>query len=202
MGALEGKARIGKMKSVVDVLAEMGRIPSVEPTQALWEAVMGENPSRFGGSDHPAENVSWDDSQEFIEKLNALPEVKASGLTYRLPTEEEWEYACRAGSTGDYCKLADGTEITEKTLGRVAWYESNCDETHPVGKKGANAFGLYDIHGNVWEWTATADGGCRMIRGGGWGSNADGCRAQCRNRSLSSDRRGIFLGVRLAADGR
>ena len=85
--------------------------------------------------------------------LNSMPEVKKSGLTFRLPTEKEWEYACRAASTGDYCKLADGTEITKGTLGDVAWYEDNSGKkTHPVGQKKPNAFGLHDMHGNVLEW--------------------------------------------------
>ena len=94
-------------------------------TQAQWEAVMGVNPSEFEGADNPVENVSWDDCQAFLEKLTAHPAARASGLVFRLPTEEEWETACRAGSTNDYCRLADGTEITEATLGRVAWSNGN-----------------------------------------------------------------------------
>ena len=97
------------------------RMGKYEVTQAQWEAVMGENPSEFKGANHPVENVSWDDCQAFLAKLNAHPFARASGLVFRLPTEEEWETACRAGSTNDFCRLADGTEITEATLGRVAW---------------------------------------------------------------------------------
>ena len=114
------------------LVAEMVQIPGrdfrmgkYEVTQAQWEAVMGENPSEYKGADHPVENVSWDDCQAFLEKLNAHPAARASGLVFRLPTEEEWEFACRAGSTNEYCRLADGTEITEATLGRVAWFEEN-----------------------------------------------------------------------------
>ena len=114
------------------LVAEMVQIPGrdfrmgkYEVTQAQWEAVMGENPSYFKGADHPVECVSWDDCQAFLEKLNAHPAARASGLVFRLPTEEEWEAACRAGSTNDYCRLADGTEITEATLGRVAWFDEN-----------------------------------------------------------------------------
>ena len=101
------------------------RMGKFEVTQAQWEAVMGENPSYFKGADHPVENVSWDDCQAFLEKLNAHPAARATGLVFRLPTEEEWETACRAGSTNDFCRLADGTEITEATLGRVAWFDEN-----------------------------------------------------------------------------
>ena len=177
------------------------RMGKYEVTQAQWEAVMGENPSKFKGADHPVENVSWDDCQAFLEKLNAHPAARASGLVFRLPTEEEWETACRAGSTNAYCRLADGTEITEATLGRVAWFDENLstrprwlsrflafaerlvDRVHevdwsetlshkPVGRKEPNAWGLHDMHGNVWEWTETADGVNRVYRGGCWLSSA------------------------------
>jgi formylglycine-generating enzyme required for sulfatase activity len=134
--------------------------------------------------------------------LNSMPEVKKSGLTFRLPTEKEWEYACRAGSTGDYCKLADGTEITKGTLGDVAWYENNSgSKTHTVGQKKPNAFGLYDMHGNVWEWCEDlfqAGDSRRVYRGGGWGSSSRYCAAG--NRFISyPDNRYDILGFRLAA---
>lgn len=148
-----------------------------EVTQALWKAVMGDNPSDFKGADRPVENVSWNDCQKFLEKLNALPEVKASGHVYRLPTEDEWMFACRAGATGDYCKLADGTEITEKTLGEVAWYDRNSPfRTEPVGTKKPNAFGLYDMNGNVRELTSTASG-YRSHCGGSWCDDVYRCTA-------------------------
>ena len=169
-----------------------------EVTQALWFAVMGENPSEFKGADRPVENVSWDDCQKFLEKLNALPEVKASGKTYRLPTADEWEFACRAGATGDYCKLADGTEITGETLGEVAWFDENSDtKTHPVGQKKPNAFGLYDMHGNAWEWTSTAVGRFRVCCGGSWMNRAYGCEAGRRPSGNPVDRDN-GLGFRLA----
>ena len=173
-----------------------------EVTQAQWQAVMGENPSEFKGDLNPVEYVSWDDCKKFLEKLNSMPEVKASGLTFRLPTEKEWEYACRAGSTGDYCKLADGTEITESTLGEVAWYVDNSNyKTHPVGQKKPNAFGLYDMHGNVWEWCEDlylAGGSLRVNRGGSWISSSGDCQASYRFFYIPGGR-GNALGFRLAA---
>jgi formylglycine-generating enzyme required for sulfatase activity len=205
------------------------RMGKYEVTQAQWEAVMGENPSVFKGADHPVENVSWDDCQAFLEKLNAHPAARASGLVFRLPTEEEWETACRAGSTNAYCRLADGTEITEATLGRVACFEKNVstrprwlagfldfaeqlvdrvhevdwsekDSHHPVGRKEPNAWGLHDMHGNVWEWTETAetDGRNRGIRGGSWDYPAWDCATSTWDCYWPSYRRND-LGFRLCA---
>ncbi len=117
-----------------------------EVTQGQWRAVMGNNPSRFQscGDDCPVEQVSWDDAQEFIRTLNA----KEGEEKYRLPTEAEWEYACRAGSRSAYAFGGDAGR-----LGEYAWYGGNCGQkTHPVGQKGPNVWGLYDMHGNVWEW--------------------------------------------------
>ena len=206
------------------------RMGKYEVTQAQWEAVMGENPSHYKGADHPVECVSWSDCQAFLEKLNAHPAARTSGLVFRLPTEEEWEFACRAGSTNDYCRLADGTEITEATLGRVAWYVDNVwtrprwlarflafaervvdrvhevdwDETtthKPVGWKEPNAWGLHDMHGNVWEWTETADGVARVGRGGSWYFSARDCESSNRSGGSPSYRYSN-LGFRLCASGR
>lgn len=179
-GGSEGSAKhIAQLDK--DMVAIPGRnyaICKFEVSQALWEAVMGENPSRIKEADRPVENVSWNDCQRFLKKLNALPEVKAAGVIYRLPTADEWEYACRAGAAGDYCRLVDGTEITSDTLGTVAWYKDNSGEvTHPVGQKKPNAFGLYDMHGNVLEWTSTAGGHYRVGCGGSWHDNAYKCEA-------------------------
>ncbi len=141
-----------------------------EVTQALWEAVTGENPARFKGVDNPVNNVSWDDCQAFLVKLNEM----YPGRDFRLPSEEEWEYACRAGSTGWYGLVADGRE---GELDKIAWYKSNSgDKSHPVGQKEPNAFGLYDMHGNVSEWTTTVNGYQMVYRGG----NAFQGRASCR----------------------
>ena len=173
-------ANLKRAEAVVPfIISGMVQIPDknymmskTEVTQRQWVAVMGENPSHFKGSDNPVESVSWDDCQEFLKKLNALPSVKGSGLVFRLPTAEEWEYACLAGATGDYCKLADGTEINEGTVDDVAWYGDNAGgagQTHPVGQKEPNAFGLYDMLGNVSEWcedlSEAGGGSTRLNRG-------------------------------------
>ncbi len=177
-------------------------IGKYEVTQGQWDAVMGNNPSGFKGADLPVENVSWNDCHDFIRKLNALPEVKKSGWKFRLSTELEWEYACRAGSTGNYCKLADGTDITDDSLDEVAWYNGNSTlKTHPVGKKKPNAFGLYDMSGNVWEWCE--DRYCsgdsqRVFRGGSCGRDSGDCRASFRGYGIPDDRANS-LGFRLAA---
>ncbi len=189
-----------------DVTVQMVRVPGgiwfgrTEVTQAQWEAVMGGNPSHFKGADLPVENVSWNDCQEFLKRLREIPSVKASGLSFRLPTEEEWERACLAGGSGSYCELADGTEITEKTLDRVAWYDHGFQETtQPVGTKEPNAYGLFDMLGNVEEWTQTAGDECRVRRGGSWSNPAWYCKATLRN-WLDTDSRFPSLGLRLCAE--
>ncbi len=166
-----------------------------EVTQGQWKVLMGDNPSHFKdcGDNCPVEQVSWERTQEFIQKLNA----KGEGV-YRLPTEAEWEYACRAGTTGDF---------NGNNLDKIAWYEKNAgDKTNPVGQKQANAFGLYDMHGNVSEWTADwfgnyqsgsvtdpkgpVSGKTRVYRGGnyfsfngGWGLPSAGRASESPNYS-------------------
>lgn len=115
-----------------------------EVTQAQWKAIMGNSPNTFKGDNRPVENVSWNDAQEFVRKLNA----KEGGSKYRMPTEAEWENACRAGSGGKWCFGDD-----EGWLGEFAWHSGNSgSHTHPVGQKKPNSWGLFDRHGNVWEW--------------------------------------------------
>ena len=153
----EIRRAVGKLEAgMVAIPGRDFEIGKFEITQGIWEPIAGFNPSEKKGEDLPVSNVTLSDIEEFLENLNALPEVRASGKKYRLPTAEEWEYACLAGGTNGFCRLADGTQITEETLGEVAWFGSNSgDAPHPVCKKNPNAFGLYDMHGNVAEWTST-----------------------------------------------
>jgi formylglycine-generating enzyme required for sulfatase activity len=157
-------------------------------TQAQWIAVMRKNSSRFQGEHHPVENVSWEDVQEFIRWLNA----REGGKQYRLPTEAEWEYAARAGSMTIY---SSGDDVSQ--LGEHAWYATSAGGvTHPVGQLRPNAWGLYDMYGNVWEWVqdwygaypteAVTDpqgpslGSIRVLRGGSWRSGSKDCRSANR----------------------
>jgi formylglycine-generating enzyme required for sulfatase activity len=184
----------------------MGRY---QVTQAEWRVVMGSSPSKFEGDDLPVETVSWDDVQQFLHKFNAITD----GCTYRLPTEAEWEYACRADSTAEYC-FGDNKD----ELGQYAWYEGNSENsTHRVGEKDPNVWGLYDMHGNVWEWCqdtyqgnyedAPADGSAwevesdykvRVLRGGAWNAPAKNCRSAFRRRNAQGNR-GYHDGFRVVA---
>jgi formylglycine-generating enzyme required for sulfatase activity len=127
------------------ILTRGFHMQTTEVTQGQWRSVMGNNPSGFqSGDDYPVENVSWNDVQAFIRKLNGME----SGVSYRLPTEAEWEYAARAGSRTRFYFGDD-----EGRLKDYAWYDANSSlRTQPVGRKKPNAWGLYDMHGNVWEW--------------------------------------------------
>jgi formylglycine-generating enzyme required for sulfatase activity len=177
-----------------------------EVTQSQWEAVMGSNPSEFKGRSNPVANVSWDDAQEFIKRLNA----NERHSRYRLPTEAEWEYAARAGSTSAY-SFGDDT----RQLVGYAWYLNNSKwKTWPVGQMQPNARGLYDMHGNVWEWVqdwyddeyysrspgtdpkGPSSGSYRVYRGGGWGDSTRNCRSAARQ--YAPDDRYSDLGFRLA----
>jgi formylglycine-generating enzyme required for sulfatase activity len=175
-------------------------------TQAQWVAVMGSNPSKFKGQNNPVEQVSWHDAQEFIRRLNA----KEGHSRYRLPTEAEWEYAARAGTSSAYFFGDD-----KKALSEYAWYKDNSEETsHPVGQKLPNPWGLYDVHGNVYEWvqdwygekyyTNSPEGdpkgpsssSYRVIRGGSWYSLTTCCRSADRY-NFTPDYRFDFVGFRL-----
>jgi formylglycine-generating enzyme required for sulfatase activity len=179
-----------------------------EVTQEQWEAVMGKNPSWLKGPKNPVEQVSWDDCQKFLGKLNA--KAGGQGGTFSLPTEAQWEYACRAGSTTRFC-YGDA----EAGLGDYAWYAGNSGKkSHPVGEKKPNAWGLYDMHGNVWEWCADywlaayaaeaatdpsgpATGTNRVTRGGCWSLPANFCRSTFRSFRAPAYK-GPFLGLRVA----
>ena len=185
-------------------------IGKYELTQGQWVKVMGNNPSHFKNGDNcPVENVSWNDicsSGGFLEKINTLTKNK-----FRLPTEAEWEYACRAGTQTNFYF---GGDSSIKSIGDYAWYDGNSDKkTHPAAQKSPNAFGLYDMSGNVREWCGDyfgnygdqavtdpcgpAAGSLRVFRGGGWCDTAWRCRSAYRDPGNPSDR-GIHLGFRLA----
>jgi formylglycine-generating enzyme required for sulfatase activity len=175
---------------------------------------MEKNPSMFQkGDTYPLEQVSWDDAKKFIAKLNKEHSDKSfqlpAGAEFRLPTEAEWEYACRANNPGNYC---GGNDVDA-----VAWYGEGLNgSTHPVGEKKANGFGLHDMSGNLWEWCSdwytedyyasrpdkeknplgSPSGSGHVIRGGGWGDASEYVRATVRDR-CAADFRGNLVGFRL-----
>jgi formylglycine-generating enzyme required for sulfatase activity len=177
-------------------------------TQSQWQSVMGKNPSYFEGPHKPVESVSHRDACQFIDRLNQ----KENTNMYRLPTEAQWEYAARAGSTSTFCFGTQRSDLSE-----YAWYGKNSDgETHPVGLLSPNGWGIYDMHGNVHEWCSDwfdrnyyagspavnpagpENGLARSLRGGDWGSEDWYCR--CAIRSLSSpDRRSPRVGFRVVS---
>ncbi len=184
-----------------------------EVTQHQWYWVMKENPSyfRFKDLQMPVEQVSWDECQEFVKKLNAIPSVKASGLTFRLPTAYEWIKACRAGAgpSVPYCWLGVGwgDVKTAEMLSYTAYYGKDWEDgPQVVGRLRPNALGLYDMLGNVQEWTATADGSdgeTRVTCGGSFFGNANSCRTDLPlfGTTLPSECN-RFTGLRLAATGK
>ena len=187
-----------------------------EVTQTQYQTVIGNNPSCYQGAlvgnqnaDLPVENVSLDDAVEFCKKLSELPEEKKAGRVYRLPTEAQWEYACRAGSKTIY-----SFDDEEGLLPEYGWFKRNSSQrTHTVGLLEPNAWGLYDMHGNVWEWcsdwygeypkgavsdpTGPTMGTDRVNRGGCWLYLAANCRSASRNWAKSSYQDGL-LGFRVA----
>ncbi len=206
MGSSKGEPNEQPVHRVT--IAHPFAIGKTEVTQAQWHAVMGKDPSHFEGCGDtcPVEQVSWDDAQEYIKRLNAK-----TGKHYRLPTEAEWEYACRAGSQQEYC----GSDSADS----VSWNDINSgsfffNTPHPVATKEPNAFGLYDMSGNVWEWVedsyhdnyvgAPTDGSAweggsssRVLRGGSWGKNPKFSRAASRSK-FAADYRDFSYGFRLA----
>ena len=219
MGSPESEERRDKNETQHEVTISKDYYLGVyEVTQAQYEKVMGKNPSHFekrvirksDSSMYPVEMVSWEDAVEFCKKLSDLPEEKKAGRLYRLPTEAEWEYACRAGSKTAY-SFGEGS----KSLGDYAWFDGNSNtQTHPVGEKKANAWGLYDMHGNVWEWCSDwygeypkgavsdpvgpREGSYRVGRGGSWSDGAALCRSADRGWLDPSDRDNDFYGFRVA----
>lgn len=183
--------------------------------QKQWKTVMGTNPSSFRGGSllRPVDGVSWNDCQRFINKLNSCGQYR-----YRLPTEAEWEYACRAGASTAFCNGAisvseDGHDLK---LDEVAWYGANSDgKTHPVAAKKPNAWGIYDMHGHLCEWCEdwygkyptdaqidpvnTTMASCRVSRGGCWVSTAQNCRSASRF-SWPPEYRSDFVGFRLVRE--
>jgi formylglycine-generating enzyme required for sulfatase activity len=208
---------------------EMGKY---EVTQEQWQAVIGANPSAFKGPKTPVTNVSWNDAQEFINRL----QTHDDRYTYRLPTEAEWEYACRAGSSGNFSgedfkeperqkgrnktmkgnkPAPEDVEEYAKNLKEMGWYDANAfNHPHPVGRLKPNAWGLYDMHGNVREWcqdwydsnyykTSPAEdppgppsGATKVNRGGSWQAPAVMCRSTARSYDLPTERNSL-IGFRL-----
>ena len=204
MGSNDGYDR---EKPIHQVTLDSFSIGETEVTQDLRNAVMGSNPSEFKGCKHPVENISWNDCQTFIAKLNEL-----TGKTFRLPTEAEWEFAARGGN-----KSKGYTYSGSNTINEVAWYFSNCSNmTRVVATKAPNELGLYDMSGNVYEWCQAwessnyysispenspigpSSGSFRVIRGGSWyGDDATVCRVAYRCSGLPADTDST-IGFRLA----
>ena len=186
-------------KPIHDETIATFQIGKTEVTQELWQAVMGTNPSNFKGEANlPVEKVSWTDCNTFIAKLNEL-----TGKNFRLPSEAEWEYAARGGN-----KSQGYTYSGSNTIGDVAWYTDNSSsKTHPVAQKKANELGIYDMSGNVWEWTSDKystdysqprTSSYRVARGGSWNGGATYSRVAHRDNdseSAATSRRGLRLAL-------
>lgn len=188
-------------RPVHKVCLETFDIGKVEVTQGQWRAVIGSNPSRFAGGDNfPVEQVSWNEAQEFIKRLNAQ-----NAGTWRLPTEAEWEYACRSGGKDEQYAGASAANV-----GDVAWYNKAeaGNMTHAVAGKKPNGLGIHDMSGNVWEWVqdtfTTPYGGSnreskRVLRGGSWDGKTNYVRCAIRNRN-EADKRDPRLGFRVVKE--
>lgn len=181
-------------------ITENFEMATTQVTQAQWQSITGINPSDFKGENRPVERVSWEDIQDFLEKANKL----SNKYTYRLPTEEEWEYVARAGTTQEYAG----------NLEEMGWHKANADsKTHDVAQKKPNSWGFYDMHGNVWEWCedwyedystkivphlkGSTTVPCKVVRGGSWYFGEDYSRSAFRF-YLTPDTRCKHIGFRLA----
>lgn len=176
--------------NMVAISGKNYELAKYEVTQVEWRAMMGSNPSKFTscGSNCPVEDMSWNDMQKFITRLNAW-----TGKHYRLPTDAEWEYACYGGNQTEYC----GSNNIEL----VAWYDGNSSyTTHAVGKKQSNGYGLYDMSGNVFEWTQDKGDSesWHLIRGGSWNSQSEFARAARRGGMGNATDTSSVMGFRLA----
>ena len=180
-------------------------IGQTEVTQKLWKEVMGYNPSHYKCSKRPVTNVNYYEVQEFLRRLDSI-----TGMQFRLPTEEEWEYAARGGNYSKGCIFSGSNEVN-----RVAWHNGNARKTKKVKKRRANELGIYDMSGNVWEWCSTKyrfydkernaklgkDGDMYIIRGGGWQLPDKSCRVSWRGKRLP-DLKNSFGGFRLCLDAK
>lgn len=181
-----------------------------ELTQTQYEALMGVNPAFFPGASSPVDSVSWNNATEYCRRLTSLPPESKLGNVFRLPTEAEWEYACRAGSTTEFCYGDDPAELVN-----YGWINANSQRTtHPVGEKQPNVWGLHDMHGNVAEWCqdwygpypttpatdpqGQAEGEARVLRGGGWFYDSSRARSAFRDANGPSSKY-VGLGFRLVA---
>lgn len=183
-------------------------ILETEITQKIYRSIMGKNPSQFRGDQLPVDSVSWIDTKIFLQKINDRYKSMVKG-SFALPTEAQWEYACRAGSTGPWSGKLD----------EIAWFGADREtgSTHPVGTKKPNAWGVHDMHGNLWEWTSDyyndfgpdpvwdpkgpdlSDSGVRIDRGGCWDSTPDYCRSAHRG-VYEPDRQSPFVGFRIVCN--
>ena len=218
MGSPSGElGRYGGEKQHHVTISKSFYIAKYPVTQAQYKAVMGNNPSHFKGDNNPVECVSWFKAKEFCDKLNEVTgSTRPAGYKFDLPTEAQWEYACRAGTT---TSLNSGKNITSENgrcsnLDEVGWYYGNSEmNTHPVGLKKPNAWGIYDMHGNVWEWCSDWYGEYSRIstdpegtfnygygragRGGSWGGDPWYCRSAIRG-GFTPDHEKSYLGFRIA----
>ena len=209
MGSPEGE--VGRQENETShkvTISKSFYLCSFEVTQDLYGKVTGSNPSQSKAPKNPVDSVSWEDAVSFCKKLSELPEEKAIGRVYRLPTEAEWEFACRAGGKATF-SFGDSTG----SLKDYAWTDQNSEGPHPVGEKKPNRWGLYDMHGNVWEWCedwyaphtkdsavdplGPSQGPNKVFRGGSWIFGAIDSRSAVRFNNTPTYKNG-HIGFRVA----